>query len=181
MAKAKDEPKRGRPSVYTPEIAEEICRRLAEGEPLDTICLPAGMPSPATVRLWVVRDWHGFAAEYARAREAQAYKWADEINGIADDGTNDWMERNGADNPGWQANGEHIQRSRLRVDSRKWLLSKILPKTFGDKLDVNHSGEMTLRTQSDDELRTRLSALIGTAGSGIDPGGTEPPQIEAED
>lgn len=55
---------------------------------------------------------------------------------IADNGLNDWMERNAKEDKGWVANGEHIQRSRLRVDTRKWFLSKVLPKLYGDKLDI---------------------------------------------
>lgn len=64
--------------------------------------------------------------------------WAEEIIEIADDGSNDWMERNDKDNPGFVANGEHIQRSRLRSDNRKWLLSKLAARKYGDKLE--HTG-----------------------------------------
>ena len=66
---------------------------------------------------------------------------ADELLEVADDGRNDWMERQD-DNGGtsWQANGEHIQRSRLRVDTRKWMLSKALPKVFGDKITQEVTG-----------------------------------------
>jgi hypothetical protein len=61
---------------------------------------------------------------------------ADEMLEVADDGTNDWMLRRGSDEEDdlYQLNGEHLQRSRLRVDTRKWLLSKALPKVYGDKL-----------------------------------------------
>ena len=78
----------------------------------------------------------GFAAQYARARDAQAEFWAEQLLDVADDGSNDWMERNDPDNPGWDLNGEAVARSRLRVDTRKWLLSKVLPKKYGDKLEV---------------------------------------------
>lgn len=59
---------------------------------------------------------------------------------IADDGSNDWMERFNKDGEsiGWVVNGEAVQRSKLRVDARKWALSKLLPKKYGDKIDVNH-------------------------------------------
>lgn len=72
-----------------------------------------------------------------RAREAQADTLADELLDISDDARNDWMKRNhGDDDPGWVANGEHIQRSRLRVDTRKWIASKLKPKKYGDKLEL---------------------------------------------
>lgn len=127
---------RGRPWTFTQKIADEVCRRLAEGESLREISRSEGMPPESTVRRWFVSDVNGFAAQYARARDAQAEFWADQLLDVADDGSNDWMERNDPDNPGWQANGEAILRSRLRVDTRKWLLSKVLPKKYGDKLEV---------------------------------------------
>lgn len=66
---------------------------------------------------------------------------ADELLEVADDARNDWMERQD-DNGGssWKVNGEHIQRSRLRVDTRKWMLSKALPKVFGDKITQTVEG-----------------------------------------
>ena len=55
---------------------------------------------------------------------------------IADDGSNDWVERKNADGSTTEVvNGEHIQRSRVRIDARKWLLSKLAPKKYGDKLE----------------------------------------------
>ena len=59
---------------------------------------------------------------------------ADELLEIADDGSNDWMKRQHGADQSYAANGEHIQRSRLRLDARKWLLSKALLKIYGDKL-----------------------------------------------
>ncbi len=51
------------------------------------------------------------------------------------------QERRGKEEVGWQVNGEHIQRSRLRIDARKWMASKLAPKKYGEKLelDVRHS------------------------------------------
>jgi hypothetical protein len=67
--------------------------------------------------------------------------WADEIVDICDDASNDWMERNNGDDKesSWVLNGEHVQRSRLRIDTRKWLLSKLKPEKYGDKLQ--HGGD----------------------------------------
>ncbi|WP_208863870.1 hypothetical protein [Roseomonas gilardii] len=127
----------GRPSSYTPELAAEICRRISEGESLKRVCGDEGMPARSTVQLWIINDTSGFSGMYARAREAQAHAWADEILDVAEDGSNDWMERTGKDDaPGYVLNGEHVQRSRLRVDTRKWLMSKMLPKVYGEKLEV---------------------------------------------
>lgn len=73
---------------------------------------------------------------YARAKETAMEALADEIMEISDNASNDWMERNSADSPGWIANGEAVQRSRLRVDTRKWLMAKLAPKKYGDKVTV---------------------------------------------
>jgi hypothetical protein len=131
----------GRPSLYTPELANSICERLASGESLCTICAEDDFPSKSTVLGWVVDDREGFADQYARSRKIQAEVLADEIFAVADDGSNDWQETKF----GPMVNGEAVQRSRLRVDTRKWYLSKVLPKVYGDKLDLNHAGEVAIK------------------------------------
>lgn len=131
----------GQTHTYSQEIADAICRELADGKSLREVCRMDGMPPESTVRLWALDDREGFAAQYARAREIGYYAMADDLLEIADDGRNDWMERNGDDAPGWQVNGEHLQRSRLRVDTRKWMLSKVLPKVYGERLKHEGSGE----------------------------------------
>jgi len=135
----------GRPSDYTPELAAAICSRIADGESLRTICSADGMPDKSTVFRWLASN-EDFRDQYARAREAQADFYAEEIIEISDDGTNDWMERRSESekgagvNTGWVLNGEHVQRSRLRVDARKWYASKVAPKKYGDKFINEHSG-----------------------------------------
>lgn len=128
--------KRGRPSSYTEKLGQEICMRLASGESLRSICRDEHMPDERRVREWALNLQHPFSPQYARAREIAYHSMADELFEIADDGSNDWMERNDKDNPGYEANGEHMQRSRLRVDTRKWMLSRMLPKLYGDKVHV---------------------------------------------
>lgn len=135
---------RGRPCLYTPDVAAEILRRLTEGESLRAICKDAHLPAESTVRAWAVEDLNGFAAHYARARDIGLDAMADELLEISDDGSNDWMERNGADSEGWSVNGEALGRSRLRVDTRKWLLSKMAPKKYGDRVALDHGGSINL-------------------------------------
>ena len=80
---------------------------------------------------------HGCYAQYARAREALAEHWADEILEIADDATNDWMGRQRRDGvTEIVLNRDHVERSKQRIDARKWLLSKALPKVYGDRQSV---------------------------------------------
>jgi hypothetical protein len=123
----------GRPTLYTQAIADEVCERMANGESLREICRSDHIPHEATVRTWSTDDREGFATQYARAREALMEYWADEIIDIADDGTNDWMQRKAQDGSVAKVlDAEHVQRSRVRIDSRKWLMSKLAPKRYGD-------------------------------------------------
>lgn len=132
----------GRPSSYTPEIASRICEMLTSGMTLREVCRAEGMPAESTVRTWVLDDREGFYAQYAKAREVGYHAMADELVEIADDGKNDWMERQDEDEQRtYVLNGEHVQRSRLRLDTRKWLLSKALPKIYGDKITQEVTGK----------------------------------------
>lgn len=133
----------GRPSTFTEAIGDAICQRIADGQSVREICSDDDMPHMATFFRWLAKDEHKELREqYVRAKEAQAEFMADEINHIADDGSNDWMERfdKEGNSIGWTLNGEHVQRSKLRIDSRKWLLSKMLPKKYGDKIQTELSG-----------------------------------------
>lgn len=140
--KTKEKPKIGRPSKYSQDLGTKICTRLAQGESLRQICMDENMPDKSTVLRWLFdEDKKEFCDQYARAREIQAENWADEILEIADDSTNDWVDRESKDGGTYQAvDQEVIGRSRLRVDSRKWLMSKLLPKKYGDKQQHEHAG-----------------------------------------
>ena len=132
-----------RPSIYNQELADEICSLLADGLSLRTVCLAEDMPDKSTVFRWI-RSIPEFRDQYARAKEEAADALTDEMLDIADDGSNDWMKRHGKeDEEYWVANGEHIQRSRVRIDTRKWIASKLKPKKYGDKLDIDATVEVT--------------------------------------
>jgi hypothetical protein len=135
----------GRPSDFTDAIADAICEKLADGQSLRTICAGDEMPNRATVFRWLASN-ETFRDQYARARDAQAEALADEILDIADDGSNDWMERydDEGGNIGWRENGEAMQRSKLRVEARKWVAAKLLPKKYGDKTLVGSDPENPL-------------------------------------
>ncbi|NIA67598.1 hypothetical protein HBA54_03245 [Pelagibius litoralis] len=132
---------RGQPSKYTQKLAAQFCERVADGGTVTEICKADDMPCRATIFNWL-RDKEEFLDQYVRAKEMQAERMADEILEIADDGTNDFVERKSADGSAYEVfSAEHVQRSRLRVDARKWLMSKMLPKKYGDKTEVEHTGE----------------------------------------
>jgi len=95
------------------------------------------MPDKSTVFRWLAIN-EAFRDQYARAREAQADTLVDEILEISDDGRNDYMTSmgEGEETLAYRLNGEHVQRSRLRVDSRKWFASKVAPRKYGDRIQL---------------------------------------------
>jgi len=142
------EPKKlGRPTKFTQEIADEICAYLAMGQSLRTICGNEDddpkrqyLPSVRTIFSWL-RTNEIFLQQYTRAKEESADAMADEVMDISDDGHNDWMERRYGKDKVWVENGEAVGRSKLRVETRKWLMAKMKPKRYGDKLDLTSKGE----------------------------------------
>jgi hypothetical protein len=130
--------KRGGQLTYDRETAHAICVRLARGETLKGICRDEGFPPESTVRGWAQEDVDGFAARYAFARQLGLDAMADELLEIADDGSGDFIiDANGNRIP----DHEHISRSRLRIDARKWYLAKLAPKRYGDRLGVRVGGQ----------------------------------------
>ena len=113
-----------RPTGLTDKLAADICRRLADGKTLRAVCRTPGMPSERTVRTWALED-EAFAPKYARARDIGYQGLFDQILEIAD---------NPASDPAT------VNRDRLRIDARKWMLAKALPKMYGDKLTAEVTG-----------------------------------------
>jgi hypothetical protein len=163
-----NEPKPGRPTVYTPELGEAICELLAEGRTLTNICKQhSEFPAARTIRRWAIDPAHPFSPQYARAREVGYHRMADDILDISDDGTNDYRMRLDSDGEqvGLVIDHDHIARSRLRTENRKWLLSKALPKIYGDKLELN--GSLEIRTHEDrlKEIAAMKASLAASAKS----------------
>lgn len=128
--------KPGRPSSYTQEIAERICDLIATSDKgLELICAEnPDLPHRDTIRLWCWKHPE-FYAQYMRARAMQQLWMADKALQAAADGRNDtYIDEEGR----VRVDTDVIQRSRLLVDTIKWQQSKLAPKVFGDKLDVNH-------------------------------------------
>lgn len=140
----------GRPSLYTDEIADAICEAIIEGGALYRICEQDGFPSENTVYRWI-EEKPEFREKYARARELQQDREADKIVVIADETTDP-------------------NKARLQIDARKWRASKLAPKKYGDRLDLNHSG--SIQQLSDEQLDARLTELLGKSRAGIAAGGS---------
>lgn len=118
----------GRPTKYTRALGTRICERLAEGESLRAICKEAGYPAISNICAWLVSDaplFKAFQEQYAKARKAQREIIEDEILDIADDGSNDWMERETKKGTITVINWEHVQRSKLRIEARQWKIGRM--------------------------------------------------------
>jgi hypothetical protein len=143
----------GRPTTYTPATAQLIAARLADGETLSSICRTPGMPARQTVHQWRMRI-PAFADLYARAREIGMESMGDDLLEIADDDTLD-LDEDG------RPNSANVQRSRLQVDARKFLMSKLAPKVYGDRIEHQHSGTVeSVVTLSDKERMRRLATFL---------------------
>lgn len=147
----------GRPSDYTPELANEICEALSVSPVgLRKLCLTRpDFPDVSTIRLWVLKN-PDFSDQYARAMRDRALWLAEDVEDIADDGFNDtYIDDEG----NVKVDTDVLGRSRLRVDTRKWIASKLLPKVYGD-----HKRVEELETENDVmrkemiELRSQLDA-----------------------
>lgn len=112
----------GRPiwKDYNEEQGDIICELIMDGMPLSKVCKLPGMPGRGTVIKWLTK-YPQFDAQYARARQFQADKLADEIVEIADTVTDPQLARN-------------------MIDARKWMAGKMRPQRYGDRVEVEHSG-----------------------------------------
>lgn len=131
----------GRPSKRTPALIDQICARLSKGEPMASICRDDGFPDPSTVWDWAQAD-DTVSQSIARARERGFDAIAAECLDIADDGRNDFVDKLNADGEviGRTLDAEHVQRSKLRVETRLKLLAKWDPKRYGEFVRSEVSG-----------------------------------------
>lgn len=118
-----------------------------------TVCLAEDMPVMSTVFKWL-REKKDFSEQYAKAKAESADALVEQMLDIADDGRNDTYE----DADGNQrTDTDVIARSRLRVDTRKWIAAKLKPKKYGERVDMNHG------VQPDNPLLSLLAQVNGTA------------------
>ncbi|MBX4932123.1 terminase small subunit protein [Rhizobium bangladeshense] len=138
----------GSPTKFSQALAEKICARIADRESLRSICRDEDMPAKSTVLSWLAdEDKAAFRARYALAREIMADSFVDEMVEIADNSSDDWIEKKNAsgETTGWQENGEAIRRSQLRIATRQWVAEKLRPKKYGAKVEAEQgaTGEVS--------------------------------------
>lgn len=158
---------RGRPSIYSAELAEEVSFRLMEGRSLRSISQDDDMPSLRTLVRWIATEGHEFQKVHAHAREVQAEMLADEMMDVANDGTNDWMEIKNRDGEciGWKVNGEAVQRSKLRLEQMRWNAERLKPRKYGARVDLTSSdGSMSPASDlSAADRAVRVAQLLAAA------------------
>jgi len=145
----------GRPTIYNKELADKICSIIAT-HPFGLKKLTKmydEMPAEITVNKWRWKHEY-FAMQFAKAKLVQAELLAEDCLDISDDTSNDTkINANGTE----VCNSEYVNRSRLRVDTRKWIASKLRPRQYGDAKQIqeleDHNDELRLKVK---ELKAKL-------------------------
>lgn len=129
-----------------PEKAfERVLQLVSEGLSVAEACRQDDTPCQKSFYEWLKVEGKSEdrLQRYAHARDSRADVIFEEMIEIADDASNDWMERQNRDGSTTEVlDTEHVQRSRLRIETRKWMLGKMSPAKYGDKLDVQHGGNV---------------------------------------
>jgi hypothetical protein len=168
-------PKMGRPSDYSDDIFAEICERMAGGGTLREICEDDHLPARGTVIRWVRND-DGRRKLYELARQAQADWYADEIVQVSRNRTDDtFTEKDGKRS----SNHAAVARDRLIVDSLKFLMGKLHPGRYGDKLtpEAQQSETLAITWQQPERIERVIVAPGSLPGMGI---AARIAQLEAE-
>ena len=153
MAKTTKRKRTGRPRKYGERTAKRICERLASGESLLAICADRGMPDESTVRGWVLDD-AAFGAMFDRATKVKAHRWGDELITLADETP---PAVDGRVDTGW------VSAQKLRVNTRQWTISRMLPKVFGDRLALSGQEQAAPIKLSNEEAAREVALLLATA------------------
>jgi hypothetical protein len=143
----------GRRTAYSQALATQICATLAEGHSLAETCRLLNLPLP-TVKRWLFTRPQ-FRADYAQAREVRCDNWAEEIVDIADhrDGDYELTLKGNV----YQVR-EAVHRSKLRMEGRQWVMSRLLPQQWGEKQQIDIKSDWALL--SEDERRRKADELI---------------------
>jgi hypothetical protein len=144
----------GAPTLYNNDLANEICDAIADTfKSIKTLCKEnPKWPKPRTIRTWI-RENKEFQHMYALAKDDQADLFVEEMLEIADDTSNDTLIKYSKDGEPYEVcNSEWINRSRLRVDTRKWVASKYKPKKYGDIKNADEKESNNEEIDKDREL-----------------------------
>jgi len=145
----------GRPTLYSEDIADEICERVAYGEPLTKICKSENLPKLTTVYRWL-QEKADFRELYTKAREDQADTLADELSELADTEPERILSEGGN-----KIDAAYVNWMRLRIDTRKWTASKLKPRKYGDKTFMAGDAENPIKHEHDASVfNTLLESVL---------------------
>jgi hypothetical protein len=133
----------GRPTDYSEELVNSLCSQIALGNSLRKICEAEDMPCIATIYVWFQKH-PGFIEQYARAKGDSGDSDADKIEEIAEKVLSGVYEPAAA---------------RVAIDAFKWTASKKIPKKYGDRQHIEHSGKIGLADLTNEELAKKLEDL----------------------
>ena len=153
--------KMGRPTIYTQQLADLICLRIAEGESLREIVRSEGMPERATVYDWLLKK-PDFSDKYTRAREEQADTLADEIIAIADEQPEiiPVLDKRTGEVIEHKLDGAFLQWQKNRIDARKWTAMKLKPKKYGERLALAGDKDSPVMIDAQVESKTLFDSLL---------------------
>lgn len=128
----------GAPTIYTKELGEEICKRICAGESIRIICADEDMPNVGTVLRWALyakgKPFEDFREMYEQSREIQAHLLFLEMMEIANNVPNVIVGNDRSD-------GARVAAEKLRIDAIQFYIGKVIPRTYGDKIDVTSGGK----------------------------------------
>ncbi len=154
MSKAKNPV--GRPSTFTADMGNRICDRMETGESLRSICRDDNFPHVGQVIKWLASDLNReFRLQYAHSRQVGLEVMADDVLNIAD--------QNPVLTPDGKIDNAGVQHQRLRVDTRKWILSKQLPKVYGDRTILAGDADAPLNPLTNNERAAQAAKIINEA------------------
>ena len=169
---------KAKPAPVTVQLVNKVCDEIAQGVTLTEICKREGMPNIQAVNRFVNRS--GILRDrLARARATAAEVMADELAEIADDGSNDYvdrLQRDGSMFPTFR--DEHVRRSQLRIQTRQWLLSKMLPDRYGDRVATQVTGPGGGPVQVEHSISPAMLANLANLRARLPAALPEPASIE---
>jgi len=124
----------GRPTIFNETLAAKICQRIADGESIRAICSDPDMPSTTAIFRWIANGkYDGFRQLYEASMQIRLETLGDGLIELADAP----IERNAAG----AIDSAAVQMRRLQIETRRWILSKLLPRKYGDRMGLDHQGE----------------------------------------
>ena len=124
----------GRPTLYSQELADTICERVALGESVRAIARDEVMPAMSSIFKWLAEN-KSFSEQYAHAKEESSDALNEELMELGDEAIRLSQEVDP------KASGAVVQAVKLKADNHKWMMSKMKPKKYGDKVDLTTNGK----------------------------------------